>query len=235
MSGRAVIEIRDLNYAYPDGTDALFDINLDILEGESVGLIGPNGAGKSTLLLHLNGILKGSGSIKILSRDMEDKNLSFIRSKVGLVFQDPDNQLFMPTVFDDVAFGPLNMGLGKSEAEAAVITALKEVDMLSSMRRLSHHLSFGEKKRVSIATVLSMQSEILALDEPSSNLDLRHRRQLIELLKSFKHTKVVATHDLSLVSELCPKVILLYKGRVAATGPTRDILENKPLLEAHGF
>lgn len=235
MNGRAVIEIRNLNYAYPDGTAALFDINLDIFEGESVGIIGPNGAGKSTLLLHLNGILKGRGQIKILGCDMKNENLAFIRSRVGLVFQDPDNQLFMPTVFDDVAFGPLNMGLARLEVEAAVTKALKEVDMLSSMRRLSHHLSFGEKKRVSIATVLSMQSEILALDEPSSNLDLRHRRELIGLFKSFKHTKVVATHDLGLVSEVCSRVILLYEGRVAAAGPAQDILANKPLLDSHGF
>ncbi|MFH0935422.1 MAG: ABC transporter ATP-binding protein [Candidatus Omnitrophota bacterium] len=235
MDKRLVIEIKNLNYAYPDGTNALSDINLDIYEGESVGIIGPNGAGKSTLLLHLNGILKGQGSIKILGRDINNDNLSFIRNKVGLVFQDPDNQLFMPTVFDDVAFGPLNMGLAKPEVEAAVTRALKEVDMLSSMGRLSHHLSFGEKKRVSIATVLSMQSEILALDEPSSNLDLRHRRQLIELLKGFEHTKVFATHDLGLVSQLCLRVILLYQGKVAASGPTQDILGNKPLLDSHGF
>ena len=235
MDKRPVIEIKNLNYAYPDGTNALSDINLDIYEGESVGIIGPNGAGKSTLLLHLNGIFKGAGSIKILGRDINNDNLAFIRNKVGLVFQDPDNQLFMPTVFDDVAFGPLNMGLTKPEVEAAVNRALKEVDMLSSMGRLSHHLSFGEKKRVSIATVLSMQSEILALDEPSSNLDLRHRRQLIELLKGFKHTKVFATHDLDLVCQLCSRVILLYQGRVAAAGPTQDILANKPLLDSHGF
>src|SRR3989338_3196872 len=168
-----VVEIKNLNYSYPDKADVLWDINLDLFKGESLGVIGPNGAGKSTLLLHINGILRGKGDMKVLGLEMNDKNLRQIRSKVGLVFQEPDNQLFMPTVFEDVSFGPINMGLTKEEVKASVTKALKEVDMLDAINRVSHHLSFGEKKRVSIATVLSMQPEILALDEPSSNLDGR--------------------------------------------------------------
>ena len=230
---KKVIEIKDLSYAYPDGTKALRDINLDVFEGESIGIIGPNGAGKSTLLLHLNGILKGNSHIKILNLEMNDKNLSRIRSKVGLVFQDPDNQLFMPTVFDDVAFGPINMMLPKDKVIASVNEALKEVDMLSSIGRVSHHLSFGEKKRISIATILSMKPEILVLDEPSSNLDPRHRRDLINLLKELKLTKIIATHDLDLVLEIASRTVLLDKGNIIAIDNTLNILRNKTLLEAH--
>ncbi len=234
MSKKA-IEIKDLSFSYPDGTDVLFGVTLDVFEGEFLGIIGPNGAGKSTLLLHLNGILRGSGRIKIFDADIKDKNLPEIRRKVGLVFQDPDNQLFMPTVFDDVGFGPVNMGLAKSEIEDAVTKALKEVDMLAAMKKPSHHLSFGEKKRVSIATVLSMDPQILVLDEPSSNLDSKHRRQLIALLKKLNHTKVIATHDLDLVSQICSRVALLDKGGIAAIGSASDILGNKSFLESHNF
>jgi cobalt/nickel transport system ATP-binding protein len=230
-----VIEIRDLSYVYPDGTRALQDINLDVFVGESLGIIGPNGAGKSTLLLHLNGILRGNSHIKILGLEVTDKNLPRVRSKVGLVFQDPDNQLFMPSVFDDVAFGPLNMGLARDKVEKSVNQALKEVDMLEAMKRLSHHLSFGEKKRISIATVLSMKPEILAMDEPSSNLDPRHRRELINFLKEFRATKVIATHDLDLVLEVCSRVILFDRGRLMAQGQAADILKDRPLLEAHSL
>lgn len=231
---KKVIEIKNLNYVYPDGTKALQDINLDVFEGESLGIIGPNGAGKSTLLLHLNGILRENNHhIKILDLEVSDQNLPKIRSKVGLVFQDPDNQLFSPTVFDDVSFGPINMGLTKEEVITTVNKALKEVDMLQSIKRSSHHLSFGEKKRISIATVLSMQPQILVLDEPSSNLDPRHRRELINFLKELKLTKIIATHDLDLILETCLRVALLNKGKISATGNTIDILRNKDLLETH--
>ena len=232
---KKVVEIKGLNYSYPDGTIALRNVSLDVFEGESLGIIGPNGAGKSTLLLHLNGILKGDGYIRISDLEMEDKNLFRIRSRVGLVFQDPDNQLFMPTVFDDVAFGPINMGLPKGKVEESVSEALEEVDMLSSIKRLSHHLSFGEKKRVSIATVLSMNPEILALDEPSGNLDPKHRRELINLLKELNHTKIIATHDLGLVSEICSRIAIFDRGEVVAEGSVQDILGNGDLLEAHGL
>ena len=230
---KKIIEIKNLNYSYPDGTEALSDINLDIFEGESIGIIGPNGAGKSTLLLHLNGILRGNSHIRIFNQDVNDKNLAHIRSKVGLVFQDPDNQLFMPTVFDDVAFGPINMSLPKNEVELSVEEALGEVDMLRFIGRASYHLSFGEKKRVSIATVLSMKPQILALDEPSSNLDPKHRRNLINFLKQLKLTKIIVAHDLDLVLQTCSRVALIDKGRIITAGITLDILRNKSLLETH--
>lgn len=232
---KKVIEIKNLNYTYPDGTEALKSINLDIFAGESLGIIGPNGAGKSTLLLHLNGILKDKGQIKILGLEISEQNLPLIRSKVGLVFQDPDNQLFMPTVFDDVSFGPLNMGLAKQEVISYVQSALKEVDMLDSIKRTSHHLSFGEKKRISLATVLSMHPEILVLDEPSSNLDPKHRRQFINLLKKLNITKIIATHDLDLIAETCLRVALLDKGKIVAVGDPIDILMDKNLLETHSL
>jgi cobalt/nickel transport system ATP-binding protein len=233
---RKVIEIKNLKYAYPDGTPALDAIDLDVCEGETLGIIGPNGAGKSTLLLHFNGILRsGNACIKIFDLEIKDETLSTIRSKVGLVFQDPDNQLFMPTVFDDIAFGPINMGLSKARVNAQVDKALQEVDMIGSELRLSHHLSVGEKKRISIATVLSMNPEILVLDEPSSNLDPGHRRDMINLLKGFKITKIIATHDLDLVAEMCSKVALLDKGKIVALDTTAGILTNKDLLEAHNL
>lgn len=229
------IEISNLNYSYPDGTQALFGINLDVFEGESLGIVGPNGAGKSTLLLHLNGILKGEGQIRVLGLEMNDRNLNRIRMQVGLVFQDPDSQLFMPTVFDDVSFGPVNMGLTKDEVIVSVNKSLNDVDMLASLKRPSHHLSFGEKKRVSIATVLAMRPQILVLDEPSSNLDSRHRRDLINLLDRLTPVKIIATHDLDLVSQVCSRVALLDNGRIITEGKTKDILENKLLLQAHNL
>lgn len=232
---KKVIEINNLNYSYPDGIKALENINLDVIEGDSLAIIGPNGAGKSTLLLHFNGILGENGSVKVLGMDMKDVNLSVIRSKVGLVFQDPDNQLFMPTVFEDVSFGPVNMGLTKEETKVQASRALGKVDMLGFENRLSHHLSLGEKKRISIATVLSMNPEIIVMDEPSSNLDPKHRRDIINLLKNFKLTKIIATHDLSLVSEVCSKVVLIDKGKITAAGSASEILKDKTLLEAHNL
>jgi cobalt/nickel transport system ATP-binding protein len=232
---KKVVQIKGLNFTYPDGTRALSDINLEVFQLESLGIVGPNGAGKSTLLLHLNGVLRGNSHIKILDLEINEKNLPKVRSKVGLVFQDPDNQLFMPTVFEDVAFGPLNMDLMKDEVRKRVDAALKEVDMLDYKDRPSHHLSFGHKKRVSIATVLSMSPEILALDEPTSNLDPKHRRDLINLLKRLKLTKIIASHDLDLVLEVCSRVILLDKGRTVATGEASEILQNRALLEEHSL
>lgn len=230
---KKIIDVKNLNYSYPDGTQALKDISLEVFEGETLGVIGPNGAGKSTFLLHLNGILKGKGHIRVLDMDLNDKNLKKIRSKVGMVFQDPDNQLFMPTVFEDVAYGPLNMDMKKDEVEEAVVNALKKVDMLYAMKRISHHLSFGEKKRISIATVLSMNPDILVLDEPSSNLDPRHRRDLINFIKSLEITKIIATHDLDMVLDLCSRVVLFNRGTVVADGDVMKILNNKELLELH--
>ena len=232
---KAAIRINNLEYTYPDGTQALEGINLNILEGETAGLIGPNGAGKSTLLLHLNGILKQRGEVEIFGINLDNGNLDQIRSKVGLVFQDPEDQLFMPTVFDDVAFGPINMKLAKDDIKPSVNKALQEVDMLDSADRISHHLSFGEKKRISIATVLSMKPEILVLDEPSANLDPAARRHLIDLLKRLPVTKIIAGHDLELILELCNRVVVLDKGRIVADGETRKILSDPQLMKEHNL
>lgn len=230
-----VIEIKNLNFSYPDKTSALRSVNLDISRGESLGIIGPNGAGKSTLLLHLNGILRGDGLVRILDMNMEDKNLSRIRHNVGLVFQDPDNQLFMPTVFDDVSFGPLNMALSKAEVEKAAEEALAKVKMENFAKRSSHHLSFGEKKKISVATVLSMKPEILALDEPTSNLDPAARFDFMQLLKEFNKTKIVASHDLDMIFNICERVVVLNKGTIVADGNKEDILFDTPLLKEHGL
>jgi len=233
---KKIIKVRNLEYTYPDGTRALKAIDLDIFNHESVGLIGPNGAGKSTLLLHLNGILKGRpGSVEVLGMKVEEKNLIKIRQKVAIVFQQPDDQLFMPTVFDDVAFGPINAGYSKEKVREKVKEALKEVRMEGYEKRCSHHLSFGEKKRISLATVLSMQPQILILDEPTSNLDPRARRYLIKLLKNLDLTKIVAGHDLELILEVCPRVILLDEGKIVANGDAKKILKDKSLMESHGL
>jgi len=230
-----VIVAENVSYTYPDGTEALRGVSLRAKEGERIGLVGPNGAGKSTLLLHLNGLLLGSGRIEVCGIPVTDGRLQEVRLKVGLVFQDPDDQLFMPTVFDDVAFGPLNMDLDRAEVERRVEQALREVDMLHVADRCPHHLSFGERKRVCIATVLAMSSEVLALDEPTTNLDPRHRRQLINLLKGFNLTMLVASHDLDAVLDLCDRVVLLDAGTVVADGPSEQILTDRALLEAHGL
>lgn len=232
---KRVIEVRNLSFTYPDGTRALEDINLDICEGEVVGVIGPNGAGKSTLLLHFNGLLNGNGKVKIFNKSVSQENFPFIRQKVGLVFQDPQDQLFMPTVYEDVAFGPRNLGWRKEEIDKRVNEALKEVDLSDKRDHLSYHLSLGEQRRLSIATVLSMSPEILVLDEPNSNLDPASRRHLINLLKNLTITKVVATHDLEMVLDLCDRVVLLDKGQVISEGQCREILSNHALLEAHNL
>jgi len=200
-----------------------------------VALIGPNGAGKSTVLLHLNGILRSNGTVKILGRQVNDKNLRWVRSKVGLVFQSPDDQLFSPTVFDDVAFGPINMGYSEAEVRQSVAKALDWVGMTGYEQRSPHHLSIGEKKRIAIATVLSMSPEILVIDEPTSNLDPRSKWSLIGLLKRLPMTKIVAAHDLELVRALCPRTVVLDHGQVIADGATSDIMSNTALLAAHGL
>jgi cobalt/nickel transport system ATP-binding protein len=235
MHHRLAIETKDLKFAYPDGTVALSGIDLAVEEGESVGIVGPNGAGKSTLLLHLNGILRGRGEVNIFGLPVVKDNLREIRRRVGLVFQDPDDQLFSPTVFDDVAFGPINMGLPAEEVKREVKRALAAVGMEGTEKRSAHHLSFGQQKRVSIATVLSMRPDLLVLDEPSSNLDPRARRELAELLQGLPVTKVVVTHDLPFVFEICERVIILEGGEVAADGEVFSILSDEVLLERHGL
>ncbi len=229
------IEIENLFFSYPDGHQALKGISMTVWDGESVGVIGPNGAGKSTLLLHLNGILQGQGRVEVLSLPMNDGNMRSIRRQVGLVFQNPDDQLFSPTVFDDVAFGPLSMQLPEEEVRHRVSQALEAVGMASYEGRVPHHLSIGEKKRIAIATVLSMRPQILLLDEPTSNLDPSGRGALIHLLRQLPVTKVVASHDLGLVEQLCQRTIIMKGGRAVIEGPTAEIISNTSLLRAHGL
>ncbi len=230
-----VLKVHDLHFSYPDGHSALHGVSLKLCEGDKVALVGPNGAGKSTLMLHLNGILNGHGEIEVGGRLLTRDNLPAIRAMVGLVFQNPDDQLFSPTVFEDVAFGPLHMGLPEDEVRARVDAALEAVRMTAYKDRLSHHLSVGEKKRIAIATVLSMKPSLLVLDEPSAGLDPRARRTLINLLRELPITMLVSTHDMKLVQELFPRTIIMDEGRVVADGLTMEILEDEALLSAHGL
>jgi len=229
------IEVEHLSYTYPDGTIALKDVSLSIEPGEKVALVGPNGAGKSTLILHLNGILSGEGLVRVCSLRVTKENLGRVRSCVGLVFQSPEDQLFSPTVLDDVAFGPLYQGLPPEEIHQRVDEALEAVHMSAYKQRVSHHLSMGEKKRIAIATVLAMRPEVLVLDEPTGGLDPRSRRTLIHLLQELPLTMLASTHDMRMVSEVFPRMIVLDEGRVVADGPTHDLMNNIPLLEAHGL
>jgi len=229
------IAISALSYRYPDGRPALREVDLHVQAGERVALVGPNGAGKSTLLLHLNGILQGQGQIEICGLALEKKNLGRIRALVGLVFQSPDDQLFSPTVFEDVAYGPVYMGLPRAEIDERVQAALAAVGMQAYAGRSSTHLSLGEKKRIAIASVLSMQAEILALDEPTAGMDPRARRSLIELLAGLPQTLLVATHNLDLVQALLPRTVVLDEGQVAADGLTAQLLSDGALLDRHGL
>ncbi|MCX5801463.1 MAG: ATP-binding cassette domain-containing protein [Candidatus Eisenbacteria bacterium] len=232
---RPIIQISSLSFAYPDGTSALDGVSLDIFEDECLGLVGPNGAGKTTLLLHLNGILSGSGKVTIDGLEVCDKNLREVRQRVGIVFQDPDDQLFSPTVFDDVAFGPLTMRLANPEVLSRVNWALNEAGLAGLEKKAPHHLSFGQKKKASLASVLSMRPRIIALDEPTSNMDPRSRRRFLQLIKALKATKVLSTHDMESVSELCSRVVVLDSGRVVADGNTQSVLSNRELMESHGL
>ncbi len=235
MHHRPAVEMENLRFSYPDGTQALRGVDLKIEEGESVGIVGPNGAGKSTLLQHLNGILIGEGTVRIFGLPVAKKNLREIRRRVGLVFQDPADQLFSPTVFDDVAFGPLNMGLSKERVISEVRRALESVGIEGVDGKSAHHLSFGQQKRVAVATVLSMRPDLLVLDEPSSNLDPKARRGLAELLQGLKVTKIVVTHDLPFVFQICDRVVVMSEGRVAADGDAFEILSDEALLAQHGL
>ena len=234
----SIIEIEDLVYYYPDATLALDGVNFQAEKSESVALLGPNGAGKSTLLLHINGLLRGhSGIVKVLDRMVEDRNLSWLRRRVGIVFQDPDDQLFMPTLAEDVAFGPANMGLSKDQINERVNWALQSVGLTDLKEKASHHLSFGQKKRAALATVLSMKPEVLILDEPTSNLDPRSKMQMVLLIRSLQDigtTIITATHDVNLVPYLADRTVLLDK-KVTAMGSTRQILGNRALMEGLGL
>jgi cobalt/nickel transport system ATP-binding protein len=227
------LKLTNLAFAYPDGHQALFGVNLEIKKGERVAVLGPNGAGKTTLVMHLNGILNGSGEVEVagLKLNVDDKeNLLEIRRRVGIVFQDPDDQLFMPTVREDVEFGPFNMGLRGTELEERVQWALQQVQMLDFADRAPHHLSFGQRRRVALATVLAMQPEILIMDEPSSNLDPASRRELADIVRSLDVTVLMVTHDLPYALELCPRSVILSGGVIVSDKSTREILNDKNLM-----
>lgn len=251
----AAVRVSDLHFRYPDGRQALRGVDFSIEAGDSVALVGPNGAGKSTLLLHLNGLLPGRGggalhshvpsprsesgdggpAIWIDGIEVNARNGPEIRRRVGLLFQDPDDQLFSTTVIDDVAFGPLNLGMSRQEARSVATECLGLVGLSGEADRVPHHLSFGERKRVCLAGVLACRPSVLVLDEPTANLDPRGRRGFIQLIRSLASTKLIATHDLEMVLELCSRVILLDGGRVVAQGPSGEVLGDPVLLEAHGL
>ncbi|MDX1414174.1 MAG: ABC transporter ATP-binding protein [Candidatus Promineifilaceae bacterium] len=233
---KPLVEVTDLSFSYDNNSPVLHKISFSIRDGEKVALIGPNGAGKSTLMLHLNGLLAPDGNqIRIAGMPLNRQNLPLVRSQVGLVFQNPDDQLFSPTVFEDVAFGPLHMGYGAEEVQKRAQYALQLVGMADLADRMPHHLSVGQKKRVSIATVLSMSPRILVLDEPTAGLDPRGRRLLISLLRELPISMLVSTHDMHLVAELFPRLIILDEGKMVVDGLTAELLPNRELLEAHGL
>ena len=228
------IDVTDLSFRYPDGTIALDHVNLRVDAGEHVAVLGPNGAGKTTLALHLTGILRAnSGRVHVTGLPVVKANLGEVRRRVGIVFQDPDDQLFMPTVRDDVAFGPANLGLRGAELDRRVEDALGAVGLLYHGDRTPHHLSFGQRRRAALATVLAMRPEVLVLDEPSSNLDPVARRELAELLRTLPQAVLIVTHDLPYALELCARAVIMNDGRVVADGPTRTILRDAELMRAN--
>jgi cobalt/nickel transport system ATP-binding protein len=227
------IAARGLRYRYPNGVVGLDGVDLRIAHGERVAVLGPNGAGKTTLMLHLNGLLVGEGRLEVAGLPVGEGDARALRAAVGLVFQDPDDQLFMPTVAEDVAFGPLNLELSREEVAARVAAALAAVRMEHVRPRAPHQLSLGQRRRVAIATVLAMRPQLLVLDEPSANLDPRARRELLEVLDGIDRTMLVVTHDLPFAAQLCERAVILSGGRVVADGPCTDLLADKALLAAH--
>lgn len=228
------LEVRDLSFSYPDGTPVLHSIDFHVHPGERVALLGPNGAGKTTLVLHLNGIFSAdSGSVTVAGLPAVEENIHEIRRRTGLVFQDPDDQLFMPTVRQDVAFGPANFGMHGSDLDDRVVAALEAVGMLDVIDRPPHHLSLGQRRRVAVATVLAMQPEILVLDEPSSNLDPASRHELAHILEALDITMLMVTHDLPYALELCERSLVMNNGRIVADGPTAAILADRELMRAN--
>jgi cobalt/nickel transport system ATP-binding protein len=227
------IEARGLRFSYPNGVTGLAGVDLSVGHGERVAVLGPNGAGKTTLMLHLNRLLAGEGELRVAGIDVRGGDVRALRSAVGLVFQDPDDQLFMPTVREDVAFGPLNLGATPEQAAARVEAALHEVRMGHVADRAPHQLSLGQRRRVAIATVLAMDPALLVLDEPSASLDPRSRRELLELLDGIERTLLVVTHDLPFAAELCERAVVLSAGRIVADGRCGDVLRDEALLAAH--
>lgn len=232
----AALDLAEVVYRYPDGNVALDGLTLRVSRGERVAVLGPNGAGKSTFCLHLNGILQPtSGTVTVCGLPVLDRTIREVRRAVGVVFQDPDDMLFMPTVRQDVAFGPANLGLTPPEIERRVAEALAAVGMTDFADRPPHHLSFGQRKRVAAAAVLAMRPDVLVLDEPSSNLDPRARRELGEILAGLDLTMVMVTHDLPYALELCGRAVILDAGRIVADGAVRDLLADPDLLAAHAL
>jgi energy-coupling factor transporter ATP-binding protein EcfA2 len=234
MSGTAV-SVSGLHYDYPDGTPGLRDVSFSVRSGDSLGIIGPNGAGKSTLILHLNGLLSGRGEVRVYGKVPGPKTIQEIRSRVGVVFQDPNDMLFMPTLLDDIAFGPLNMGLPAAEARGRARRLLDALGLLGKDDRPPLRLSLGERKKAALAAVLAMEPDVLVFDEPTAGLDPGTRRAFLELLRGLASTKIIATHDLDLAWRTCPRVLLLDEGTVVTEGPAAEILTDGPLLEAHGL
>lgn len=256
-SRQAAVVVRDLTYCYPDGREALRGVSFEIASGETVALVGPNGAGKSTLLWHLNGLLPGPSAVpsarghthRVVFRPrtqpepsvwidglaVNDRNSPEIRRRVGLVFQDPDDQLFSTTVLDDVAFGPLNLGRSKTEARRIALECLARVDLAAAADRMPHHLSFGERKRACLAGVLACEPSVLVLDEPTANLDPRARRRFLDLIRGLDCTKLIATHDLDMVLELHGRSLVIDAGRIVAQGPATEVLGDEAIMDAHGL
>jgi len=235
----SLLDVRDLSYCYPDGHEALRGLSFSLAPGERVALIGPNGAGKSTLLLHLNGLLPDRAptrpAIIVDGLPLVEANLPEVRRRVGLLFQDPDDQLFCPTVWEDVAFGPQQLGIAEPQLSQLVRGSLGQVGLGGFEDRLPHHLSRGEKRRVCLAGLLACDARLLVLDEPTSDLDPRGRRELMALLTRLGVGQLIATHDLEFVVEICPRAIVLDGGRIVADGPTLELLDDEPLMLAHGL
>jgi cobalt/nickel transport system ATP-binding protein len=235
MSDPAAVEVEGLSFRYPDGTPALDRVSFTVRAGERVALVGANGAGKSTVLLHLNGLLEGQGRVTVCGLPVERKSFRAVRQKVGLVFQNPDDQLFCPTVYEDVAFGPRNLDLPEEQVRTRVAESLAAVGLAGFEGRSAYHLSFGQKRRAALATVLALRAELLALDEPTSFLDPKGRRQFTRLLQELGGTQIVATHDFGLVETLCDRVLVLDGGKLVAQGAPARLLRDHALLEKHGL
>jgi len=231
----AAVSFSHVSYAYPGGRPALRDITIEVAEGETLALVGPTGAGKTTLILHMNGLLRGQGEVRVQGELIGRHNLSRIRSRVGMIFQDPNDQLFMPTVLEDVLFGPLSLGRDPFAAEAEAVRLLGELGLGDELDTPPDRLSLGQKKKAALAGILIMEPAVLLLDEPTANLDPGTRRRLIEDLKRLGGTRIVSSHDLDFIWETCERIVLLDRGSIVSEGPCRDLLRNKTLLEAHGL